>query len=71
MPRLSISKRSRLIAIFYQYDLEITHKKYDRLVKLAEEEEIFISKQHASEIMVKWFNTKSFSNFRRINGCRV
>jgi hypothetical protein len=69
MPRLSISKRSRLIAIFYHYDLERTHKKYERLFELAEEEEIFISKQHASKIMVKWFNTKSFSNFSRIHGC--
>ena len=44
MPRLSIAKRSRLIAIYYQSDLEITKKKNDRLVELALEEEIFISK---------------------------
>ena len=30
MPRFSIGKRSRLIAIFYQYDLETSGKKYDR-----------------------------------------
>jgi hypothetical protein len=41
---LSIAKGSRLIAIYYQYDLEITKKKYDRIVELALEEEIFISK---------------------------
>jgi hypothetical protein len=38
IPRLSIAKRSRLIAIYYQYDLEITKKKYDRLFELALEE---------------------------------
>ena len=69
MPRLSISKRSRLIAIFYQYNLERADKKYDRLVSLAKEEEIFISKQHAIKIMIKWFKTKSFSDSNRINGC--
>ncbi len=41
MPRLSIAKQSRLIAIYYKYVLEITEKKYDRLVELAIEEEIF------------------------------
>ena len=35
MPPLSIGKRSRLIDIIYQYDLETSGKKYDRLVKLA------------------------------------
>ena len=32
MPRLSIGKRSRLVAIFYQFHLETSGKKYDRLV---------------------------------------
>ena len=69
MPRLSISKRSRLIAIFYQYNLERADKKYDKLVSLAKEEEIFISKQHATKIMIKWLKTKSVSDSNRINGC--
>jgi hypothetical protein len=42
MPRLSVTKRSRLIAIYYQYDIEITKKKYDRLAEQALEEEIII-----------------------------
>ena len=43
---LQFAKRSRLMAINYQYDWEITKKKkkYDRLVEQALEEEIFISK---------------------------
>ncbi len=35
MPRLSITKRSRLIAMYYQYDLENSEKKYEGLVELA------------------------------------
>ena len=69
MPPLSIGKRSRLIDIIYQYDLETSGKKYDRLVELASEEEIFISKQHAMNIMMKWFQSKSISDSSRINGC--
>ena len=34
MPRLSCGKRSRLVALYYQYDLETSGKKYDRLVEL-------------------------------------
>jgi hypothetical protein len=43
MPRLSVGKRSRLVALFYQFNLETSEKKYGRLVELALEEEIFIS----------------------------
>ncbi len=35
MPRLSIVKRNRLIAIYYQYDLENRQRKYEGLVELA------------------------------------
>ncbi len=33
MPRLSITKRSRLIAIYYQYDLENSQKGQVELAK--------------------------------------
>ena len=58
MPRLSIAKRSRLIAIYYQYDLENSQRNFKRLVELAVEKEIFISKQHATKIVMKWFKLK-------------
>ena len=68
MPRLSIAKRSRLIAIYYQSDLEITKKIYDRLVELAFGKEIFISKQHATKTIKKWLKTKRINDSSRING---
>jgi hypothetical protein len=61
MPRLSVGKRSRLVALFYQFDLETSGKKYDRLVELASEEEIFILTKQAMKIMKKWFQYKSIS----------
>jgi hypothetical protein len=51
MPRLSVGKRSRLVALYYQFDLETSGKKHDRLVELASEEEIIISTQQAMKIM--------------------
>ena len=69
MPRLSISSRSRLIAIFYQYNLERTKNKIKVLVELAKEEEIFISNRHAKRILFNWFQTKSVSDSPKINGC--
>jgi hypothetical protein len=66
---LSIAKQIWLIAIYYQYDLEITKKKYYRLVEQALEEEIFISKQHATKIIMKWLKTKRINDSSRINGC--
>ena len=59
MPRLSISSRSRLIANFYQYNLERTKNKIKVLVELAKEEEIFISNRHAKRILFNWFQTKA------------
>jgi hypothetical protein len=43
MPRLSVGKRCRLVALLYQFDLKTSGKKYDRLVELASEEDIFIN----------------------------
>jgi hypothetical protein len=51
MLRLSVGKRSRLVALFYHFDLETSGKKYDRLVELTSEEEIFILTQQAMKIM--------------------
>jgi hypothetical protein len=41
--------------IFYHFDFETSGKKYDGLVELASEKEIFISTQQAKKIMKKWF----------------
>ena len=48
--------------IFYHFDFETSGKKYDGLVELASEEEIFISTQQAMKIMKKWFQYKSISD---------
>jgi hypothetical protein len=55
---LSIAKPSRLIAMYYQYYLENSQTNYERLVKLAVEKEIFILKQYATRIFMKWFELK-------------
>ena len=61
-----MGKRSRLVAIFFQFHLKTSGMKNDRLVKL-DSEEVFISKQHAMKIMIKWFQYKSISDSCRIN----
>jgi hypothetical protein len=57
-----VGKRRRLVALFYEFDLETSGKKYDRLVELATKEEICISTQQAMKIMKKWFQYKSISD---------
>jgi hypothetical protein len=56
MPRLSIPKRSRLIAIYYQHDLENSQRNYERLDVLAVEKEIFISNSMQRKLLRNGLN---------------
>ena len=47
--------------IFYHFDFETSGKKYDGLVELASEKEIFISTQQAVKIMKKSISIRSIS----------
>ena len=62
MPHLSIQNRSKVVSLYYEYELNNKKGKYGILKTLAADLNIHVEESAIGSIMNKWFNFRTVSN---------